>query len=99
LKADGPGHWPEIEVLAQSLSQRQFPAEQVGFVQQIIPEGSEGQRPEMEVPPEEVQVAVETQTPRWMLVRFGGSMILGWMETDLVRYLSRYMVHLQLLEQ
>ena len=65
MKALGPGHWLDTEVLAQSALQRQLPVpeEQEGFVQHFMLEASEGQAFEIEVPPEEVQSDVEMQTP------------------------------------
>jgi hypothetical protein len=63
LNDEGPGHSPLMEVPAQSEDQRQFPFGQTGLVQHFTSEGSEGQAPEMEVPPEEEQSEVLTQTP------------------------------------
>lgn len=70
MKAEGPGQRFGVEVEEQSEAQRQLPAVQAGLVQHFIEDGSLGQAPAMEVPPEEVQSAAEMQTPgeevRWM---------------------------------
>jgi hypothetical protein len=53
-----------MEEPGQSEDHRQFPPEgQTGLVQQAMEEGSEGQAPEMKVPPEAVQREVLMQTP------------------------------------
>jgi hypothetical protein len=66
LNAFGPGHWFEVEEPAQSEVQRQFAPEapQEGLAQHFTSEGSEGQPPDVVVPPAEVQLVVLTQTPR-----------------------------------
>ena len=52
-----------MEEPEQSDDQRQFPLGQTGLVQHLTSAGSEGQAPEMEVPPLDVQSDDFTQTP------------------------------------
>lgn len=66
LKAEGPGHWLDTVVPAQSEVHRQLPLDplaQVVLEQHLTSEGSEGHPPVMVTPPEALQVAVVTQTP------------------------------------
>lgn len=76
LKPPGPGHWSATELAAQSLDQRQLPAEAVlhfGLVQHLMSSASAGQAPVIVVPPEAEQLVVEMQTPVWEAgVRYWG---------------------------
>jgi hypothetical protein len=62
----GPGHLPDTEVPAQSLAHRQFPAlvlAHEALVQHLTSPASAGHPPLMVMPPEDVHLLVERQTP------------------------------------
>jgi len=66
MNALGPGHWLETVDPAQSLVHRQLPdepLEQLALVQHLMSAASHGHAPLIVVPPAELQVLVETQTP------------------------------------